>query len=117
LWLLAPYVLVVAIRDLAGHHQATATTLGIALTASSLVIMPALVLAKRHLGEHLHSGATAGEGTQNLICAAQAAAALTGLAAIAVWPSGWLIDPIIALCIAAWSIWEGTQSRRGADCC
>lgn len=116
-WLLAPYVVVVAIRDLAGHHQASATALGIALTASSLVIMPVLGLAKRRLGERLHSGATAGEGTQNLMCAAQAAAVLTGLAAIAVWPGGWRIDPIIALCIAAWSIWEGTQSWRGADCC
>jgi len=25
--------------------------------------------------------------------------------------------PIIALGIAAWSIWEGAQSWQGADCC
>jgi hypothetical protein len=35
-WLLAPYVVVEAIRDLAGHHQATATVLGIVVTASCL---------------------------------------------------------------------------------
>src|SRR2546430_12950650 len=50
--------------------------LGIALTASSLVIMPILGIAKRRLGERLGSGATAGEGTQNLMCAAQAAGVL-----------------------------------------
>jgi divalent metal cation (Fe/Co/Zn/Cd) transporter len=116
-WLLAPYITIQAIRDLAGHQQAVATPLGIALTASSVVIMPALGIAKRRLGERLQSGATAGEGTQNLICAAQAAAVLTGLAVIAAWPGGWPIDPIIALGIAAWSIWEGAQSWQGADCC
>jgi hypothetical protein len=34
-WLLAPYIMIEAIRDLAGHHPATASALGIALTASS----------------------------------------------------------------------------------
>src|SRR5262249_34173820 len=38
-WLLAPYIAIEAIRDLAAHHPATATPVGIALTASSLVIM------------------------------------------------------------------------------
>ena len=45
------------------------------------------------------------------------AAVLTGLAVIAVWPGGWSVDPVIALAIAAWSIWEGAQSWQGADCC
>ena len=116
-WLLAPCIVIEAIRDLAGHHRATATALGIALTASSVVIMPVLGVVKRRLGERLHSGATAGEGTQNLMCAAQAAAVLTGLAVIAAWPGGWPIDPLIALGIAAWSIWAGARSWRGADCC
>jgi divalent metal cation (Fe/Co/Zn/Cd) transporter len=116
-WLLAPYIVIQAVRDLAGHHPATTSALGIALTASSVVIMPVLGVAKRRLGGRLNSGATAGEGTQNLMCAAQAAAVLIGLAAVAAWPAGWPIDPIIALGIATWSIWEGAESWRGADCC
>jgi hypothetical protein len=48
-WLLAPCIAFEAIRDLATHHPATATPLGIALTASSLVIMPVLGIAKRRL--------------------------------------------------------------------
>lgn len=116
-WLLAPYVAVQAIRDLAGHHAAAASALGIALTALSVVIMPVLGLAKRRLGARLGSGATAGEGTQNLMCAAQAAGVLLALVAVAIWPGMWPVDPIIALGIAAWSAWEGSRSWRGADCC
>jgi divalent metal cation (Fe/Co/Zn/Cd) transporter len=116
-WLLGPYIAVQAIRDLAGHHAAVASALGIALTASSVVIMPVLGLAKRRLGARLRSGATAGEGTQNLMCAAQAAGVLLALVVVAIWPRGWPLDPIIALGIAAWSAWEGSRSWRGAECC
>jgi divalent metal cation (Fe/Co/Zn/Cd) transporter len=79
--------------------------------------MPGLGVAKRRLGQRLESGATAGEGTQNLICAAQAAAVLAGLAVVAAWRGDWWVDPVIALGIAAWSAWEGRQSWLGADCC
>jgi divalent metal cation (Fe/Co/Zn/Cd) transporter len=116
-WLLAPYIVIQAIRDLAAHHPASTTVLGIALTAASVIIMPVLGIAKHRLGQRLGSGATTGEGTQNLMCAAQAAAVLLALAVVAVWPGGWPIDPIIALGIAGWSVWEGTRSWRGADCC
>jgi divalent metal cation (Fe/Co/Zn/Cd) transporter len=116
-WLLAPYIAVEAIRDLAAHHPASATALGIAVTAASVIIMPVFGIAKHHLGERLGSDATAGEGTQNLMCAAQAAAVLLSLAVVAIWPRGWPIDPIIALGIAGWSVWEGNRSWRGACCC
>jgi divalent metal cation (Fe/Co/Zn/Cd) transporter len=116
-WLLAPYIVIEAVRDLAGPHPAAASVLGIAVTASSVVVMPVLGTVKRRLGQRLHSAATAGEGTQNLMCAAQAAAVLIGLAVVAAWPGGWPVDPVIALGIAAWSAWEGARSWRGEDCC
>jgi divalent metal cation (Fe/Co/Zn/Cd) transporter len=116
-WLLAPYITIQAIRDLAYHHPSRTSVLGIAITALSVVIMPVLGITKHRLGQRLSSEAAASEGTQNLMCAAQAAAVLVGLAVIAIWPGGWPIDPVIALGIAAWSVWEGRQSWRGADCC
>jgi len=116
-WLLAAWIAAEAIRGLADHGQVGVSVLGIALTASSVVIMPVLGITKRRLGQRLGSGATAGEGTQNLMCAAQAAAVLLALAVVAVWPAGWPIDPIIALGIAGWSVWEGTRSWHGAECC
>jgi len=62
-------------------------------------------------------GDRAGEGTQNLICAAQAAAVLVGLALTASWAGGWWVDPLVALAIAGWAAWEGVEAWRGEDCC
>jgi divalent metal cation (Fe/Co/Zn/Cd) transporter len=95
----------------------SASALGLALTASSVVIMPVLGITKRRLGQRLGSGATAGEGIQNLMCAAQAAAVLAGLAVVAIRPTWSATDQVIALGIAAWSAWEGRQSWRGSGCC
>jgi divalent metal cation (Fe/Co/Zn/Cd) transporter len=116
-WLLAPWIAYQAVSDLASRHQEEVSVAGIALTAASVVIMPVLGAVKRRLGRRLDSGATVGEGTQNLMCAAQAAAVLAGLAVVAAWPGAWPADPVIALGIAAWSAWEGRQSWRGANCC
>ncbi len=116
-FLLAPYIVIQAAQDLLTGHHAQASTLGIVLTASSVVIMPALGIAKQRLGARLHSEATAGEGTQNLMCAAQAGAVLVALAITAVWPGGSWLDPVIALGIAGWSVWEGVEAWQGEECC
>lgn len=116
-WLLAPYIAAQSISDLLGGHRADTTVLGIAVTASSLLIMPALGRAKHRLGARLDSAATAGEGTQNYLCAAQAAAVLAGLAITAAWPAAWWFDPAVGLLIAAWSVREGREAWRGEDCC
>jgi divalent metal cation (Fe/Co/Zn/Cd) transporter len=115
-FLLAPYIGVQAIRDLLAEHQGETSILGILLTASSLLVMPALGIAKQRLGGVLDSGATAGEGVQNLLCAAQAGAVLLGLALTAIlgW---WWADPLIGLAIAAIAIGEGRRSWRGQACC
>ena len=65
-WLLAPLIAVGAIRDLAGQHEPASSPPGIIITASSVVVMPTLGIVKQRLGRRLNSGATAGEGTQNL---------------------------------------------------
>ncbi len=97
------------------QHHAEATGLGIVVTVASLIIMPALGLTKRRLGGRLQSEATEGEGTQNLLCAAQAAAVLVGLGAAMF--GAWWVDPLIALGLAGWAIWEGIEAWRGEDCC
>jgi divalent metal cation (Fe/Co/Zn/Cd) transporter len=116
-WLLAPLIVFGAVRDLAGQHEPASSLPGIIITASSVIVMPALGIVKQRLGRRLDSGATAGEGTQNLMCAAQAAAVLAGLAVVAVWPGGWPADPVIALGIAGWSAWAGWRAWQGAGCC
>jgi divalent metal cation (Fe/Co/Zn/Cd) transporter len=115
-FLLAPYIAIEAVRALASGDHPETSVLGIAVTASSVVLMPALGVAKRRLGERLGSSATAGEGTQNLLCAAQGAAVLVGLAANAIAGTWWL-DSLIALGLAAIAVREGRATWRGEGCC
>lgn len=116
-WLLAPYIAAESARDLAAGRHAETTVIGMVLTAVALLEMPLLGRAKHKLAARLGSAATAGEGTQNYLCAAQAAAVLLGLGVTAAWPAGWWADPVIGLAIAAAAAWEGIQSWRGDDCC
>lgn len=116
-WLLAPYVAAESVRDLVTGQHAETTVIGIVLTAVALLEMPLLGRAKHKLAARLGSAATAGEGTQNYLCAAQAAAVLAGLAVTAAWPGGWWIDPVIGLGIAAIAVREGAESWSGEDCC
>jgi divalent metal cation (Fe/Co/Zn/Cd) transporter len=115
-WLLAPYVGAQSVVDLIGGSHPATTSLGIALTISSIALMPALGIAKRRLGKHLDSGATAGEGAQNLLCAYLAAGVLAGLLANTTlgW---WWLDPIAGLAVATIAVFDGRRAWRGEDCC
>ncbi len=115
-WLLAPYVAVQASHDLLTGSHPGASSVGIALTVSSILVMPALGRAKHRLGARLGSIATAGEGTQNLLCAYLAAAVLAGLVANAALGAWWL-DPLAGLAVAAVAVKEGRGAWRGEECC
>jgi divalent metal cation (Fe/Co/Zn/Cd) transporter len=115
-FLLAPYVAFEAVSRLAAGERPEASWVGIALTASSLVGMPVLGVAKRRLATRLGSAATHGEGTQNLLCAYLAAAVLVGLVGNALYGLWWL-DPLAALVVAAVAAFEGVKSWRGEACC
>ncbi|TDD35184.1 hypothetical protein E1286_39920 [Nonomuraea terrae] len=114
-WLLAPYLVLHVAHDLDAGHRAAPSLLGIVVTSLSLAGMPALGLAKRRLGARLASAATAGEGTQNLICAATAACVLAGL-----WLGTlgwWWVDPLVAVVLAVVAVREGSRAWRGHGCC
>jgi divalent metal cation (Fe/Co/Zn/Cd) transporter len=115
-FLLAPYIAVEALRDLTGGHHPEASWLGMGLAISSLVLMPALGIAKQRIGERIGSVATKGEGAQNLLCAYMAAALLVGLAGNAIFGLWWL-DPVAALAIAGLAVSEGLEAWRGESCC
>lgn len=116
-WLIAPYIAAESVHDLLAQARPETSVIGIALTALALVVMPLLGWAKKQLGARLESQATAGEGTQNYLCTAQAAAVLSTLAVLAVWPGGWWLDPVVGLVIAGLAISEGIDAWRGRDCC
>jgi divalent metal cation (Fe/Co/Zn/Cd) transporter len=114
-FLLAPYFVIEAIRKLSNGGDTHATVLAIALTASAIVVMPLLGHAKLRLAEQLESGASAGDGIQNLMCAFQAAAALVALVGAGIGLS--FLDPIAALVIAAIALREGLAGWRGEQAC
>jgi len=114
-FILAPYVGVESVRALVAGEHAQVSWLGIALSASSLVVMPYLGIAKSRLADRLGSAATKGEGRQNLLCAYLAGALLIGLVANAAFGAWWL-DPLIGLLIAAVAVKEGAEAWRGEGC-
>jgi divalent metal cation (Fe/Co/Zn/Cd) transporter len=116
-WLTAPYIAAESQRDLFVGHHARVSVIGIWLTAIGLMLMPLLGWANHKLGAALGSEATAGEGTQNYLCALQAAGVLTGLALTATWSGGWWVDPAIGLGIACLAVTEGIRAWRGQQCC
>jgi divalent metal cation (Fe/Co/Zn/Cd) transporter len=115
-WLTAPYIAAESIHHLAEGQHAETSVIGIGLTALAVVLMPTLGYIKFQLGARLDSGATKGEGTQNYLCAAQAAGVLVGLAVTGAWSGAWWVDPVIGLGIAGVAVWQGVRAWRGEDC-
>ena len=114
-FLLAPYIAIEATRHLVTGSEAKASWVGIALALSSIVLMPLFGYAKKRLGNQLSSAATAGEGTQNILCAYLSVAILVGLAANALlgW---WWADPLVALLVAVVAVQAGSRTWRGEGC-
>jgi len=115
--LLVPYFLYESVDRLLHGSDVHANALGVAVTISAIVLMPLLGWAKLRLAKRLGSSATAGEGVQNLLCAAQAAAALIALLAAGAGLA--ILDPIAALVISAIAVKECAALWRGDgdDCC
>jgi hypothetical protein len=114
---LIPFFVYEAIRRLIDGSDTTSSVLGIAVTTSAIILMPVLGRAKLRLGQRLGSGATAGEGVQNLMCALQATAALIALIGASAGLS--VIDPIAALVVAAIAARESIDLWHGDadECC
>ena len=114
-FILAPYVGFESVRGLVEGHRPDVSWLGIVLSASSLVVMPYLGIAKQRLADRLGSAATKGEGRQNMLCAYLAGALLLGLLGNAAFGAWWL-DPAVGLLIAAVAVKEGAEAWRGEGC-
>jgi divalent metal cation (Fe/Co/Zn/Cd) transporter len=115
-WLLAPYVGADSVHGLLAGHRPVAGTAGIVVIALSVAGTPVLGRAERRLAARLGSAATAGEGTQNLLCAVLAAGVLLGLAANAAF-GWWWLEGCAGLAVAAVAISQGRGAWRGNGCC
>lgn len=113
---LAAYVSIRAVVDLATGHRPDVSTVGIALAAVSLIVMPVLATAKRRTAAALGSVTVAADSQQTWLCTYLSAVLLAGLVLNATvgW---WWADPIAGLMIAALAVREGRDAWNGDTCC
>jgi len=113
---LAAYVTVESVRSLLGGAEAGHSTVGIALAAVSLAVMPGLSYAQRRAGRELGSRTAVADSRQTLLCTYLSAVLLAGLLLNSLFGWSWA-DPIAALVIATVAVKEGREAWRGDACC
>lgn len=113
---LAIFVTVDAVRSLLGGQEARHSTVGIALAALSLAVMPVLSWAQRRAGRELGSTSAVADSKQTLLCTYLSGVLLAGLVLNSAFGWAWA-DPVAALVIAAVAIKEGRDAWRGDTCC
>jgi divalent metal cation (Fe/Co/Zn/Cd) transporter len=109
---LAGYVAVEAVRDLIVGAEAEESIVGIVLAAVSLLVMPALAIAKRRTAKRMGSATLLADSTETLLCSYLSAILLAGLVLNAVggW---WWADSLAAIGIAFLAAREGVELWRG----
>jgi len=92
------------------------STVGLALVALSLVVMPALAWAKRRIARRLGSVALQADAAETQVCSYLSVAVLVGLAAnvLAGW---WWMDATAALVVAAVAFYEGQRAWAQGELC
>jgi divalent metal cation (Fe/Co/Zn/Cd) transporter len=113
---LAAYVSVESVRALVGGGEAGHSSVGIALAAVSLAVMPGLSYAQRRAGRELASRSAVADSKQTLLCTYLSAVLLVGLGLNSLFGWSWA-DPVAALVIAAVAVKEGRDAWRGDACC
>lgn len=111
-FLLAAYVGVESVRDLLTAAEPAASPVGITIAGLSLVVMPLLALAKRHVGRAMDSHVVLADAQETLLCTWLSAIVLVGLVLNATlgW---WWADPVAALGVAWLAIGEGREAWTG----
>ena len=112
---LAVFVVVNSIVSLAGRGEPKPTLLGITILIAAAAMMPLLAREKRKLSAATGSAALRADAVQSATCAYLSVIALVGLAANAVWRVPWA-DPVAALAIVPFVVWEGREAVLGRPC-
>jgi divalent metal cation (Fe/Co/Zn/Cd) transporter len=115
-FVLAVYVVVDSMITFATQAHPERSPAGIALTASSLIVMPLLGRRKQRVGTALRNQMVLADAAETTICAALAATTLLGLILFAAF-SWWWADPIAALAIAYFAVREGREAWHGELIC
>jgi divalent metal cation (Fe/Co/Zn/Cd) transporter len=113
---LAAYVLIEAARKLITADVPEPSLLGIIIASASLVVMPALFIAKQVTGRRMGSRSLLADSKQTLACTFMSAALLIGLVANRRFGC-WQADPVVGFLIGAWLVREGVQTLRAGRLC
>ena len=115
-FVLAAYVLFEAVRKLITREVPEPSLFGIIIAATSLVVMPALFLAKQRTGRKLGSRSLLADSKQTLACTLMSLALLLGLLANRLF-GFWQADPVVGLFIGMWLIREGVETLKEGRLC
>jgi divalent metal cation (Fe/Co/Zn/Cd) transporter len=117
--LLAAYVWIDAIGDLAGRARPEASVPGLVLAVLSVILMPWLARAKRALAPALGSQAVSADAQQTSLCALLSAVLIVGVGLNTLF-GWWWADPVAALVIGGLALEAGRRVWRAeslADTC
>ncbi len=111
--LLCVYVLLTAIYGIAVHAMPESSPIGIAISASAVIVMPWLAVTKRRIAKQIDSGALRGDAASSLTCGYMAATVLVGLALNALFHWWWAED-VAALVFLFWLVQETREALEEA---
>jgi divalent metal cation (Fe/Co/Zn/Cd) transporter len=112
-FLLAAYVVVEGIRNLAGGENPQTSAVGLVLLAVSIVVMPLLARAKRRVAMQLGGDRLIlADAAETKICVLLSISTLAGLGLYALTSAAWL-DPVAGFVIAVFAIHEGREAWEG----
>ncbi|MFS0852934.1 cation diffusion facilitator family transporter [Microbacterium sp. 179-I 3D4 NHS] len=114
-FLLAAYVASTSVLALFSTERPAHSTVGIVLTAVSVLVMPFLSFAERRAGREIGSATAVADSTQTLICTYLSAAVLLGLVLNSLF-GWWWADAVAGLVIAAFAVREGWEAWQGDAC-
>lgn len=111
-FILGAYVLFDASKQLITHQEPEKSLFGIVVAALSLLIMPALTLAKYRTGKQLKSKSLIADSKQTLACVIMSVTLLLGVGLNYIFGLWWA-DPIAGITIALLLFHEGKEALEG----
>jgi len=115
LTILTGYILAISALTLLGYSEPKSSRIGIAILAVAALVMPWLAREKRRLSSATGSAALRADAAESMLCAYLSIIALLGLAAHAFFGIGWA-DPVAAMAITPFIVWEAWEALRGKQC-
>jgi divalent metal cation (Fe/Co/Zn/Cd) transporter len=113
-FLLAAYVIVGGIRSLIGGEEPERSPLAIGLLVASIIVMPALAVAKKKVGTRLIDNLILADAAETRICVLMSISTLLGVVLYQFTGAAWL-DPVAGFIIAIFAIWEGKEAWEDDD--